>query len=147
MSNHDSNFSFSVMFSWSQSPSCVKAVEALEIMGAKVNNIRLDELKSGVELPFSDSDINNIMLDAPWSDGNPIRAELGKIVGRSSVPFVIVDGKYIGGYDGGVSDEAPGVLKMAFEGTLRNTLESAGVTMTSSSKDTKGISVELSGSD
>ena len=132
------------MFSWSRSPSCVKAAEALETMGANVNNIRLDEVASGMEPPLSESGINNIMLDAPWSDGNPIRAELGKIVGRSSVPMVIVDGNYIGGYDGGVSDEAPGVLKMAFEGSLRSTLESAGVSLASSPKDTKGIAVSLS---
>ena len=63
-----------------------------------------------------------VRLDDPWEKGNPIRAELGKMVGRSSVPCIFIGGKYVGGYDGGVGDDSPGILEMAFKGTLREKL-------------------------
>jgi glutaredoxin 3 len=94
-----------VMFTWESSPSCKQAVKAFDVAGAKVKIVRLDD---------------------PWDEGNPMRAELGKMVGRSSVPVVFIGGKYVGGYDGGVSDEAPGILDLAFKGTLRPKLEAAG---------------------
>ena len=94
-----------VMFTWAASPSCKKAVKAFELMGAKVTNIRLDD---------------------PWEEGNPIRAEIGKMVGRSSVPMIFIDGQYVGGYDGGVSPEAPGLVEMAFTGVLRPKLQAVG---------------------
>ena len=93
------------MFTWEKSPSCVKAIEAFDDMGVEYKVVPLDN---------------------PWSEGNPMRAELGKLVGRTSVPFVFIEGKYVGGYDGGLSDEAPGLVKMAFMGTLRNQLSAAG---------------------
>ena len=64
----------------------------------------------------------------PYSDdkGNPMRAELGKKVGRTSVPFIFVDGNYLGGYDGGINDDAPGIVDLAFKGTLRPKLIDAG---------------------
>ncbi len=93
------------MFTWEKSPSCVKAVEAFDDMGVDYKVVRLDD---------------------PWSEGNPMRAELGKMVGRTSVPFIFIDGNYVGGYDGGVSDEAPGLVKMAFMGTLRTKLSDVG---------------------
>jgi glutaredoxin 3 len=94
-----------VMFSWESSPSCKKAVEAFEKVGADVKIVRLDE---------------------PWDEGNPIRAEIGKMVGKSSVPMIFIDGEFVGGYDAGVSEDAPGILDMAFKGTLRPKLETAG---------------------
>ena len=95
-----------VMFTWEASPSCKQAVAQFEKMGVQYKNIRLDN---------------------PWSTGNVYRAELGKMVGRSSVPAVFIDGKYVGGFDGGVDDaEAPGLVDMAFAGTLRSKLEAAG---------------------
>jgi len=97
-----------VMFTWERSPSCVKAAEAFETMGV------FDQIKI-------------VRLDDPWSEGNPLRAELGKMVGRSSVPLIFIDGKYVGGFDGGVSEEAPGIQTMAFQGKLRPTLEAAGI--------------------
>jgi glutaredoxin len=95
------------MFTWEKSPSCVKAVEAFDMMNVDYKIVRLDD---------------------PWSKGNPIRAELGKRVGRTSVPFVFIDGKYVGGYDGGLDGDAsaPGMVKMAFQGTLRSSLEKVG---------------------
>lgn len=94
-----------VMFTWESSPSCKKAVEAFEKVGANVKFVRMDD---------------------PWDEGNQMRAEIGKMVGKSSVPMIFIGGEYVGGYDAGVSDEAPGILDMAFKGTLRPKLEAAG---------------------
>ena len=93
------------MYTWENSPSCKKAVEAFETIGATVKIIRLDD---------------------PWEEGNPVRAVLGRKVGRTSVPFVFVGGEYIGGFDGGVSTSAPGMVDMAFQGKLREALSEAG---------------------
>jgi glutaredoxin-related protein len=98
-----------VMFTWERSPSCVQANKAFQIMGIA------DQIKV-------------VRLDDPWSEGNPMRAEIGRMVGRSSVPMIFINGEYVGGFDGGISDEAPGIQTMAFLGTLRPTLEAAGVT-------------------
>ena len=94
-----------VMFTWKASPSCKDAVKAFDMMGVEYKNVPLDE---------------------PWEEGNLIRAEIGRMVGRSSVPMIFIDGKYVGGYNGGVSEEAPGLVDMAFKGTLRPKLEAVG---------------------
>mmetsp|Transcript_20779 Transcript_20779/g.57691 ORF Transcript_20779/g.57691 Transcript_20779/m.57691 type:complete len:194 (+) Transcript_20779:1253-1834(+) len=95
-----------VMYTWENSPSCKKAVEAFETIGADVKIVRLDD---------------------PWEEGNPIRAVLGRKVGRTSVPFVFVGGEYIGGFDGGIDSEvAPGMVDLAFKGKLRDMLGEAG---------------------
>ena len=94
-----------VMFTWEASPACKKAIKYLDVAGAKYKIVRLDN---------------------PWSEGNPIRAELGKMVGRSSVPCIFIGGKYVGGFDGGVGEESPGILEMAFKGTLREKLGEVG---------------------
>jgi glutaredoxin len=94
-----------VMFTWESSPSCKQAVAAFELIGVKVKNVRLDN---------------------PWSEGNLIRAEIGRRVGKSSVPMIFIGGEYIGGYDAGISEEAPGIVSMAFKGTLRPKLQTAG---------------------
>jgi glutaredoxin 3 len=94
-----------VMFTWEASPACKKAIKYLDIAGATYKIVRLDD---------------------PWSEGNPIRAELGKMVGRSSVPVIFMGGQYVGGFDGGVGEESPGILEMAFKGTLREKLKEVG---------------------
>lgn len=95
-----------VMYTWESSPSCKKAVEAFETIGADVKIVRLDN---------------------PWEEGNPIRAVLGRKVGRTSVPFIFVGGKYIGGFDGGIdSENASGMVDLAFQGKLRDMLSEAG---------------------
>ena len=66
------------------------------------------------------------MLRCLWAEGNPLRAELGRMVGRTSVPSVFIGGKYVGGFDGGVSEDQPGILDLAFQGKLRPLLEDAG---------------------
>ena len=97
-----------VMFTWEASPYCKKAVEAMELLGIE-------------------QDVKIVRLDDPWSKGNPIRAELGKMVGRTSVPFIFIGGSYVGGYDGGTSENAPGMVEMAFKGTLIPALREAGI--------------------
>lgn len=94
-----------VMFTWDASPACKKAIKYLDIAGASYKVVRLDD---------------------PWSDGNPVRAELGKMVGRSSVPCIFMGGQYVGGFDGGLGEDSPGILEMAFKGTLRETLKEVG---------------------
>jgi glutaredoxin 3 len=94
-----------VIFTWEASPSCKKAIKYLDIAGATYKIVRLDD---------------------PWSEGNPLRAELGKMVGRSSVPVIFMGGQYVGGFDGGVGEESPGILDMAFKGTLREKLKEVG---------------------
>ncbi|OEU23133.1 hypothetical protein FRACYDRAFT_178883 [Fragilariopsis cylindrus CCMP1102] len=97
-----------VMYTWESSPSCKKAIEAFEIINANVKIVRLDD---------------------PWTEGNPIRAVLGRSIGRSSVPFIFINGQYIGGYDGGIendNNDASGMLNLAFQGKLRDMLNDAG---------------------
>ena len=94
----------SVMFIWEASPFSKKAIRAMEMTGADVKIVRLDD---------------------PWEEGNPMRAELGKRVGRTSVPCIFIGGEYIGGYDGGVGEESPGMIDLAFQGKLIPKLEAA----------------------
>lgn len=94
-----------VMFTWERSPSCVNAIKAMDSCGYRYSVIRLDD---------------------PWDEGSPIRAEIGKMVGRPSVPMVFIGGEYVGGFDAGLSDQAPGLVSMAFKGTLQPKLEAAG---------------------
>lgn len=94
-----------VMFTWENSPSCKKAVKAMNSCGYDYTIVRLDD---------------------PWDEGNPLRAEIGKMVGRTSVPMVFIGGEYVGGFDGGIDDKAPGLVDLAFQGTLQSKLETAG---------------------
>jgi glutaredoxin len=101
------------MFIWEASPFSKKAVEAMEVAGADVKIVRLDD---------------------PWEEGNPLRAELGKRTGRTSVPNVWIAGEYVGGFDGGVSEESPGIVNLAFRGTLLPKLEAAGALKSAESR-------------
>ena len=95
-----------VMFTWEASPACKKAIKYLDIAGTSYKVVRLDN---------------------PWQEGNPIRAELGKMNGRSSVPAIFIGGQYVGGFDAGVeSEDSPGILEMAFKGTLQERLKEVG---------------------
>lgn len=96
-----------VMYTWENSPSCKKAIEAFDTIGATPKIVRLDD---------------------PWEKGNPIRATLGRKVGRTSVPIIFVGGKYIGGYDGGLEGDpnAGGMVDLAFRGKLRDMLTEVG---------------------
>mmetsp|Transcript_2679 Transcript_2679/g.6191 ORF Transcript_2679/g.6191 Transcript_2679/m.6191 type:complete len:212 (+) Transcript_2679:195-830(+) len=94
-----------VMFIWEASPFSKKAIRAMEMIGADVKIVRLDD---------------------PWDEGNPLRAELGRKTGRTSVPCIFIGGEYVGGYDGGVGEESPGIVDLAFQGKLLSKLEAAG---------------------
>jgi glutaredoxin 3 len=108
-----------VMFTWESSPSCKQAVQAFDkIQGVQVKIVRLDD---------------------PWSEGNKIRAELGKMTGKSSVPSIWIDGQYVGGYDAGVSEDAPGIVTMAFQGTLLPQLEKAGAITSTTKSETTAV--------
>lgn len=95
-----------VIFTWQNSPSCNQAIKYLDVAGAK--------------------EIKNVRLDDPYEKGNPMRAELGKMFGKTSVPCIFIWGEYMCGFDAGVSDSAPGIMDLAFKGTLRTKLEGAG---------------------
>lgn len=97
-----------VMFVWESSPACKKALKYFEVAGVQPKIVRLDD---------------------PWDKGNPMRAALGRMTGKSSVPSIWIDGQYIGGCDDGPSDDAPGLVPMAFKGTLRTKLEAAGASL------------------
>ena len=60
------------------------------------------------------------------AQGNPRRAALGRLTGKSSVPSIWIGGEYIGGCDDGPTEEAPGLVKLALKGALRPALDSAG---------------------
>ena len=94
-----------VLFTWESSPACKKALKLIAETGASPKVVRLDD---------------------PWEAGNPKRAALGRLTGKSSVPSIWIGGEYIGGCDDGPSDAAPGLVPMAFRGTLREKLEAAG---------------------
>lgn len=94
-----------VMFTWQSSPSCKQAVEVFDKMGVEYKVVRLDD---------------------PWDEGNEMRAQLGKITNKTSVPSVWIGGEYAGGFDSGVGDDSPGLTEMAFLGTLRPKLQAAG---------------------
>eukprot|EP00607_Mallomonas_marina_P007781 CAMPEP_0182417616 /NCGR_PEP_ID=MMETSP1167-20130531/2075_1 /TAXON_ID=2988 /ORGANISM="Mallomonas Sp, Strain CCMP3275" /LENGTH=194 /DNA_ID=CAMNT_0024591307 /DNA_START=104 /DNA_END=685 /DNA_ORIENTATION=+ len=95
-----------VIFTWTMSPSCKKALKLLSEIDCQVKVIELDK---------------------PWSEGNPIRATLGRMTGRTSVPSIWLKGQFLGGYEDGNSDAAPGLLSLAFSGKLRPMLIEAGV--------------------
>merc|ERR1719237_1776175 len=78
-----------VVFTWESSPACKKALTYFEFAGVTPKIVRLDD---------------------PWSEGNPKRAALGRITGKSSVPSIWIGGEYIGGCDDGPSDSAPGLV-------------------------------------
>jgi len=110
-----------VMYTWKASPSCKSAIHAFEII------LGVESLEEEV----GDDLVRIIRLDNPWSEGNPIRAQLGKKVGLTSVPCIFIGGKYVGGFDAGMGADAPGIQAMAFQGTLRPALEAAGLTLPS----------------
>ena len=47
-------------------------------------------------------------------------------VGRPTVPSIWIGGEYVGGFDGGTGQDSPGIVDLAFRGTLRPMLEAAG---------------------
>lgn len=103
----DSNSDPVVIFSWRFSPSCNKAKTLLQEIGADFKAFELDAMQ----------------------EGNIIRAVLGRKVGRTSVPMIFIGGKYIGGCDDGPTKDAPGLVRLAFQGKLRPMLQSVGIAL------------------
>ena len=99
-----------VVFTWDSSPACKKALKYFEMAGVQPKIVR---------------------LDAPWDEGNKMRAVLGRLTGKSSVPSIWIGGQYIGGCDDGPSDDAPGLVPLAFKGVLRPKLVAAGAQLPS----------------
>eukprot|EP01041_Mallomonas_annulata_P003158 gene3158-6230_t len=95
-----------VIFSWTMSPASKKAKKLLTDIGCTYTAIELDK---------------------PFSKGNPLRAALGRMVGRTSVPAIWIGGKYIGGCDDGPDVNSPGLIPLAFSGKLRPMLIEAKV--------------------
>ena len=59
-------------------------------------------------------------LDDRNSGGKFKRAALGRITGKYSLPSCWVNGRYVGGFDDGPSADAPGLVKLSFQGRLGN---------------------------
>ena len=110
-----------VMFTWEASPACKKALKCFAETGCKPKIVRLDD---------------------PWSEGNPRRAALGRLTGKSSVPSIWIGGTYVGGCDDGPSDEAPGLVPLAFRGTLFDKLRAAGALSAGDSKGADSSTVK-----
>lgn len=81
------------MFSFTTCPFCRRAKDALDERGIAYQVIELDDLEG--------------------NQGNEIRAQLGKITTRTSVPSIFVRGQYIGGCNDG-----PGLMPLMESGEL-----------------------------
>lgn len=83
-----------VMFSFTTCPFCRRAKDYLEENGIKYKSMELDELDG--------------------NEGNEIRAVLGRMTKRTSVPSIFIKRSYIGG----CNDGNPGLLPLANSGEL-----------------------------
>lgn len=93
------------MYSFTTCPFCRKAKDFLEDQSIPYSSVELDLL--------------------PGNEGNEIRAELGRVTKRTSVPSIFIGGEYIGGCNDG-----PGLLPLARENDgekFNNLLQKAGV--------------------
>ena len=94
------------MYSFTTCPFCRKAKDYLDRESIPYRAIELDELDG--------------------NEGNEIRAELGRMTKRTSVPSIFIGGEYIGGCNDG-----PGLLFLANEQPDRfnELLQKAGVSL------------------
>jgi len=83
------------MFSFTTCPFCRQAKDYLEQEGIAYQAMELDELEG--------------------NSGNEIRATLGKMIKRTSVPSIFINGKAIGG----LNDGLPGLMPLAKSGELK----------------------------
>ena len=86
------------MFSFTTCPFCRRAKDYLDEKGIAYRVLELDELEG--------------------NEGNEIRAVLGKLTKRTSVPSIFVGGTYIGGCNDG-----PGLLPLGESGELDKLLQ------------------------
>ena len=89
------------MFSFTTCPFCLEAKSVLDRKGARYTVVELD-----VE-----------------ADGKAIRAEMGDLLGRTSVPAVWIDGTFVGGCNDG---PLGGVNGLERQGKLDDLLKGAG---------------------
>ncbi|KAL7435557.1 hypothetical protein ACHAXM_004716 [Skeletonema potamos] len=68
-----------LMFSFTTCPFCIKAKAILDEKGAKYTVLELDQI----------------------ADGKAIRAEMGEMLGRTSVPAIWINGEFVGGCNDG----------------------------------------------
>lgn len=94
LSNNYSNTKKVVMYSFTTCPFCRQAKDYFNENGIEYTSIELDELEG--------------------NKGNEIRATLGKITRRTSVPSIFIKGENIGG----LNDGTPGLLPLAQSGEL-----------------------------
>lgn len=90
-----------LMFSFTTCPFCVKAKAVLDDMDAKYTVVELDT----------------------DPDGKAIRAEMGDLIGRTSVPAIWIGQEFIGGCNDGPFG---GVSKLSEEGKLEGMLKKVG---------------------
>lgn len=90
-----------LMLSFTTCPFCVKAKQVLDAKNAKYVAVELD-------------------MDP---EGKAIRAEMGELLGRTSVPAVWIDGKFVGGCNDGPMG---GLVKLDEAGDLDGMLKAAG---------------------
>jgi len=91
------------LYSFSTCPFCKRAKEILDQEGARFTALELD-----VE-----------------PDGPAIRARLGRLTGRTSMPAIWVGGEYVGGCNDGPADGPPGIAALAQSGALLPKLRKA----------------------
>ncbi|KAJ1622825.1 hypothetical protein T492DRAFT_618289 [Pavlovales sp. CCMP2436] len=92
------------MYSFPGCPFCRKAKAVLEAEGAKFTVVELDS----------------------EADGPQIRARVGRLTGRTSMPAIWVGGEYIGGCNDGGPAGGGGLVGLAESGQLRSMLKRAG---------------------
>mmetsp|Transcript_24489 Transcript_24489/g.52975 ORF Transcript_24489/g.52975 Transcript_24489/m.52975 type:complete len:171 (+) Transcript_24489:102-614(+) len=90
-----------LLMSFTTCPFCIEAKGVLDSKGAKYTVVELDEEE----------------------DGKAIRAEMGGMLGRTSVPAIWIDGTFIGGCNDGPLGGVNGLQK---EGRLDGMLKAAG---------------------
>jgi glutaredoxin 3 len=90
-----------LMFSFTTCPFCIKAKEILDAKGAKYTVVELDKQE----------------------DGKAIRAEMGDMLGRTSVPAIWIETQFVGGCNDGPMG---GVNGLEREGRLDAMLRAAG---------------------
>jgi glutaredoxin 3 len=94
-----------VMFSFTTCPFCRKAKDVLDVHNIAYTAIELDTLDDTAD-GTNDSSNNN--------RGNRIRAQLGKMTKRTSMPNIFINGKCIGG----CNDGYPGLIPLIESGQL-----------------------------
>jgi glutaredoxin 3 len=92
-----------LFLSFETCPYCVKAKAILDSKNAKYTNI----------------DLRND------SDGKAIRAELGTLIGRTSVPAIFINQQYVGGCNDGGPNNG-GIVSLQQNGQLDSMLQQAG---------------------